>query len=251
MAEESAVPDWLLERLAAGELPVAEATRLRARLEAEGGLARLQALEASNREILDAHPPALVTAEVQRRARRTERAPVRVRAFFSVAALGVAGLAVVFALGRGPRTGGMTGSTSEPEVTTTRGLQPHLQLYRKQGDTVERLKDGASARAGDLVQIAYVAAGRRYGVIASVDARGEVTLHLPEAAGPAARLQPAQAVALPGAFELDASPGFERFVLVTSDDPFTTADVAAALRPGGPPLPPKVTMFALTLTKTR
>jgi anti-sigma factor RsiW len=249
MADDRELPDWLLERLAAGELPAPEAARLRARLEAEGGLARLSALEASSREILAAHPPAAVAAEVQRRARRSEPAPARRLIFPSALALGVTGLAVLFATGVISRQ--RAGTQLDVEETTARGLQPHLQLYRKQGQAVERLKDGASARAGDLVQIAYLAAGRRFGVIASVDAGGGVTLHLPERAGPAARLQSGKAVALPGAFELDASPGFERFVFVTGDEPFGTAEVLPALRPGGPPLPPKLTAFALTLTKAR
>ena len=246
MAEDRPVPDWLLERLAAGELPATEAARLRARLEAEGGLARLHALEVSNQEILDAHPPAAVATEVRRRAQR--RTPVRRTVLMSTLALGVAGLAVVFALARGPRPGDRAGDLEE---TTARGLQPHLHVYRKQGQGIERLKDGARVRGGDLLQIAYVAAGRRFGVVASVDAGGAVTLHLPEAAGPAVRLGSGQAVALTGAFELDANPGFERFVFVTADQPFDTAEVVASLRPGGPPLPTGRTVFALTVIKDR
>jgi hypothetical protein len=261
MADDRPVPDWLLERLAAGELPASEAARLRARLEAKGELGRLQALESSNREILAAHPPASVAVEVQRRAQRHAQTgvernrggkPVWRRAAFPGLALCAAGLAVVFALERGPRPGvvELPGSLADPEVTRTRGLQPHLAVYRKRGEQVDRLKDGASARAGELLQIAYVAAGRRHGVIASVDARGMVTLHLPEAPGPAARLQSGKEIALAGAFELDATPGFERFVFVTSDDSFDTAEVAAWLRKGGPPLPAGRSVFALTLAKS-
>ena len=255
MADDRTVPDWLLERLAAGELPASEAAKLRARLEEMGEPARLQALEASNREILAAHPPPSVAAEVQRRVRvRVERKPAWRTAVFSGLALGAAGLAVLFALVRGPRPSGtveVPGSTlSEPEVTRERGLQAHLAVYRKKGQQVDRLKDGASARGGDLLQIAYVAAGRHYGVIASVDAREVVTLHLPEAAGTAVRLQSGKEMALPGAFELDASPGFERFVFVTSDDPFDTAAVVVSLRRNGPPLPARLSVFALTLLKS-
>jgi hypothetical protein len=56
-------------------------------------------------------------------------------------------------------------------------------------------------------------------------------------------------VALPVAFELDATPGFERFVFVTSDAPFDTAPVVAALRRDGPPLPPDLTLSSLTVYK--
>ena len=42
-------------------------------------------------------------------------------------------------------------------------------------------------RKGDTLQLGYVAAGKRFGVIASIDARGTVTLHLPETPGPGGR----------------------------------------------------------------
>ena len=255
MADERPVPDWLLERLVRGELPDAEASRVRARLEARGETARLDALELSDREILATHPPALVAAEVHRRAQAAERARRTMRwttPVFSAVALGAAGLAVVFAMGRSPSqvSSGLGGALSDdPEVTTSKGLAPHLALYRKQDKRADRLSDGATVRPGDLLQVAYVAAGRRYGMIASIDARDAVTLHLPERAGAAVRLQAGKEVALPHAFELDASPGFERFVFVTSDAPFDTASALSALRRDGPPPPPALTVVAFTVYK--
>ena len=64
------VPDWLLERLARGELSPERAAEVRRRLEAEGeaGVERLAALERSDQEILAAHPPAVVAVEIRRRA---------------------------------------------------------------------------------------------------------------------------------------------------------------------------------------
>ena len=104
MGDDRPVPEWLLERLARNELPAAEASRLRARLEARGEGGRLQAIERSDREILDAHPPAVVAAEVRRRAGMHRRGGSTWRStVFSGLALGAAGLAVVFAMGRSPR----------------------------------------------------------------------------------------------------------------------------------------------------
>ena len=62
------VPDWLLERLAAGELPEEQALGLRARLDAQGEDERLAALVTSNAEILAALPVARVVPEIERRA---------------------------------------------------------------------------------------------------------------------------------------------------------------------------------------
>jgi len=60
-----------------------------------------------------------------------------------------------------------------------KGLEPTLLLFRKTPEGSEPLKDGAAARAGDLIRIGYRAAGQRWGVIVSVDGRGVVTRHLP------------------------------------------------------------------------
>src|SRR5690606_38403272 len=63
------IPDWLLERLAAGDMPQAEAEALRRRLaEEEGGLERLEAILRSNERILSDHPPARVAAAIRQRA---------------------------------------------------------------------------------------------------------------------------------------------------------------------------------------
>jgi len=61
------VPDWLLERLSAGELAHAQATELRQRLRAQGEEYRLSALSASDAEILSALPPGRIVPEIERR----------------------------------------------------------------------------------------------------------------------------------------------------------------------------------------
>lgn len=178
----------------------------------------LQALRESNDEILAAHPPAAVAAEVKRRLRATEarlRSPSRVRWLVAAAsALGAAVLVVSVGARRGPADDGVR----------LKGLAPHLVVYRD-GATPERLADRAPARPHDVVQLGYVAAGRRYGAIVSLDGRGEVTLHL----APQALAETGE-VRLPSAFELDDAPAFERFVFVTGDEPFDEADVLGAAR---------------------
>jgi hypothetical protein len=105
-------------------------------------------------------------------------------------------------------------------------------------------------RAGDLLQLAYVAAGQRFGVVASVDGRGAVTLHLPEAAGPAAVLDERGETALPHAFELDDTPGVERFVFVTSGAPFEAGAIVAHLEGKAPRLPAGLSLRSVELEKS-
>ncbi len=76
----------------------------------------------------------------------------------------------------------------------------HLVLYRQTATAAERLRDGASARAGDTLQVAYVAGPRDYGAIVSVDGRTSTTVHFSDV------LSHKGEVALPQAYTLDDAP---------------------------------------------
>ena len=121
-------------------------------------------------------------------------------------------------------------------------------LYRKIAAGVERLGAAARVHPGDIVQVRYIAAGRSYGVVASCDAGGAVTLHLPEAPGQAVALVKDGERALAHAYEFDNSPGFERFVFVTADVPFDTDLVVRNLKQGAA-LPQSFTSWSITLQK--
>lgn len=250
------VPDWLVERLAAGELPEARANELRARLRAHGEEHRLSALAASNAEILAALPPERALPEIRRRADRRQRnapRPARVWWALSMVTAGAAAFAMIFAVREhgGSRSPGSTWEAETAENISFKGdLKPVLRIYRKSAAGAEALRPGAKVHQGDTLQIRYVAAGRRFGIIASIDARGAVTLHLPEAPGKAVALERDGERALPHAYELDDSPGFERFVFVTADTPFESTDVVRALE-SGDALPAALSSFDLSLRKEK
>lgn len=227
------VSDWKLERLARGELSADEAKKVRAALEAAGELGRLEALARSNDEILAQHPPANVAREVKRRLARAEVKKAPARLWVGLALPLAAAAALVLVLRPASRTGDDLGD----ETIYTKGLKPELRVYRKSGAQAEALKPRAKVRKGDMLHLRYIAAGQRYGVIASIDARGTVNLHLPEVPGKAASLAPSGERALAHSYELDDSPGFETFVFVTSDQPFDTEAAVSALR-GTPPSGP-------------
>jgi hypothetical protein len=218
MAQQPRVPDWLLERVALDEIPPGQADELARRMAADPtAQGRLEALRASNQEILAALPPAQVTAEVERRRRvaaAAASAPPRPRAWLAGAGA-LAAAAAVLAMVLLPRDHG-----SSPEVVPlgedrAKG-DPHLVIHRKRGDEVQRLERDAAARSGDLLQIAYVAAGHAHGVILSIDGAGAVTLHHPTAPDGITALSSKGVVDLAHAYELDDAPGFERFFFVTS-----------------------------------
>jgi hypothetical protein len=226
MAGQLKVPDWLLERLNAGDLPPKRAEALLARLRANGEEQRLFRLAESDAEILAALPASQVAREVERRAATAtplSRRRLRPAWALSTVAVFAASIAVFVAV-----------LHEGDEDTRIKGDEHHpaLHIYRKTKTGSEAIGPNAAVGKGDTLQIRYLAAGKPYGVIASIDGRGTVTLHLPESPGQAAALSREGERALAHAYELDDSPKFERFVFVTSDAPFDTEEVVRSLRSG-------------------
>jgi hypothetical protein len=243
MANQRKVPDWLLERMQAGELSATRADTVRARLRADGDEYRLSKLAESDAEILAALPPVQVAREIERRRAATPPTPVgRMRPLWALptAVACAASIAILVAVFHGPG-----------EDVRIKGDEHHpsLRIYRQSKAGPEQLAPNAEVNKGDNLQIRYLAAGKRFGVIASVDGRGTVTLHLPESPGQAAALAREGERALPHAYELDDSPRFERFVFVTADTPFTTEAVTRSLRTGVP-LPAPLASFEVALRKS-
>ena len=141
--------------------------------------------------------------------------------------------------------------TSEAPATRIKGgeQEPRLLVFRKLASGAERLGDGALARNGDLVQLAYRSGGLQYGAILSVDGRGTVTQHLPTTGTRAVPL--AAQDTLDVAYELDDAPRWERFYLVAADRRFGLAAVKTKLAAGDVALGDDVRLFRFTVKKPR
>ena len=228
--KKNSVPDILIEQLLLGELPEARARELRADPLVR---ARMEELSASNREILERYPPEVMGKRIGWRLEKGELpagyspAIPGLRRRWLLRLVPAAALAVLLVavgvVALAPWREGI-------EVTRVKGARPHLVVYRKTGAGAEALAAGIGVRAGDVLQIGYVAAARKYGVIFSIDGRGVLTLHFP--AGPAASslLEREGETMLDYGYQLDDAPGFERFFLVTSDRVPPIAEVLAAGR---------------------
>ena len=251
------ISDYLLERFVAGDLPAARSEALQRRLETDAnGRERLEGLVAANAEILRTYQPAVVAEEIRRRlvtATAGKAGPssvpgTRWRWSLGVPMTLVAAAALVLVVRGTGRDGAWrpnpgVASSGDPMRDRLKGLRPGLRVYRKAPGRIERLQDGAATRAGDELQLAYVAAGHKFGAVVSADGAGQVTFHLPAVAGPAVRLRTDGETALPSAYELDAAPGFERFVLVVSDEPFDASSLAEVAREQGVLPAGKVAVF--------
>jgi len=229
------VPDLILEQYRLRELPPADAARVERLLASDAALRRrLDGLEHSDAEIARQYPARWLAARIAGTPSREHR---RVRWPLP---LGVAAAAIVLilAMPRAWPAQPRSGNAAAADGDRIKGLAPSLTVYRRTTSGSETLADGSVARTGDLLRIGYVAAGRGYGVILSIDGRGVVTRHLPPDGDRAAPLGRGGATLLDTSYELDDAPGWERFYFVTGDTPFAVAAVldaarnAAAAHPG-------------------
>lgn len=124
--------------------------------------------------------------------------------------------------------GNHTTASVHGETTRLKGLQPTLALFRRTPGGAEPLRPGAAVKPGDVLRIGYRAAGRSFGAIFSVDGHGNVTRHWPLTGDRAARLAGGETL-LPGAFELDDAPAYERFYLLVSEHEFDLKPLLASL----------------------
>jgi hypothetical protein len=263
------VPDWLLERLALGELDAETAADVRRRLAAEGRSVdeMMAAVATSNREILAELPASQAAAEIRQRAARTAARPARRRTVLWGLPLALAGgLALTHMMLRpAHHDEGVVSSTESPEIIIEKGAghgpkPPRLYVYRHRDGGYQQLGDGSHASRGDLVQLAYGSHDGGYGVLLSIDGRGKVTVHWPERdSGAAPALDASGEIRLPSSYELDDAPAFERFFLVRATAPFpvaTAIEAARALaaqpsaRKQSLALPPGFEQISLALDKT-
>jgi hypothetical protein len=221
------LPDWLVERAALDEVSPASRDRID-RADPRELAERIAALREDNAAELLRYPPGPAIAQIEARARAAirKRGERRRQRMLAIAAGTIAMLLVVlFALRRE--------SSVEPTAAPGEGSErvkgpSRLLAFRQLGDRVEQLDDNALVQAGDLIQLRYNAGGRTYGVIASLDGAGVVTLHYPlhDDAPPEATAVSAETTALPRSYRLDDAPSFERFFFITANAPI---DVQASL----------------------
>lgn len=216
-----------LERIALGEAPGSGSERERA---------DLQALANSNREILQALPVEEVVREVERRRRVAGiKGPLAHRRLgWALAAWALAAAVFMFFLMQDDSTSKEVVAThqgdpyQEPGEIRSKG-DPRLLVHLQTADGPVELSDQSEAAAGDLLQLSYLAAQKRFGVVLSVDGRGAITQHFPEAGSRSAALQREGKAALPSSYELDDAPEFERFYFVSAQTSFEVELVRLAI----------------------
>lgn len=249
------VPDLLLERHLLGEVTYAEAEQVERLAASDPAVrARLTALRRDDDAWAMSPTQARLIQAVQARS-RTPLAPPR-RPFVRWAMpVGAAAVVVTAALAISLRSTAPTpvGNAAD-DGDRIKGIGASLAIYRRTDAGSEQLADGASAHEGDVVRIGYRVAKGGYGVILSIDGRGQVTLHLPASDGRAVALDTGGQVLLDRAFELDDAPVAERFHFIAGSAPFAISPIIDAVRAAGaaavvPGLDPSLDHATLELRK--
>ncbi len=221
------LPDWLVERVALDEVPPASAARLAG---ANDELAaRVAALRDANADELAKYPAAPAIDQIRARV-RADAATRRRRRL--AALVGVIGTACVLLVA----VRVINRDASIPDVPTVvdagseraKGFA-RVIAYRKAGDHPELLDEDSLVKPGDVLQLRYKPAKAKYGVIASIDGAGEVTLHFPATEKGSAALAKTTTT-LPESYALDDAPTFERFFIVTCDEPIDVVRTLNTLR---------------------
>jgi hypothetical protein len=221
------VPDLFLERYLLGELPEDERGRIEQLLELDPDLrGRLDALKGSEAERARRYPAPDMADRIRGRLRaavaaeNAQGSERRARGWLVPA---VAAATVVLAVGLS-----MFRPPAPSDDIRLKGGDAELVVFRKTPSGSERLEPGAPALPGDLIRVGYRPAGRSFGTIVSTDGHGTVTLHLPRSGRRAVPLPAEGTVLLDFSYELDDAPRWERFYLVTGDEPFELEPVRRA-----------------------
>jgi hypothetical protein len=111
-----------------------------------------------------------------------------------------------------------------------------------------RLQTGDVVSPGARIRFEVEGTRRGYVAIVGIDGSGATTVYYPFGANIPATFDPAVDRLLPGAIQLDATPGEEKFFAVFSKLPFVVDDTLPAIRGAGG-LPEGVTSSEVVLHK--
>jgi hypothetical protein len=216
---ERAFTDLELERLLADDLPAARVAEIEAKSTA-ADRARLAELRAEQAAFLGSVD---VAAEVRGIGKKlgaiTVRTPPPRRVWWRWVLSGGALAAAVAALLLFIRR---EKPVDEPDLQI-KGNAISLVIHTP----TRQLATGDKVLAGERIRFELVAPTKGYVVIVGVDGSGKSTVYHPYGGSEAAPFDPAAAI-LPGAIQLDATPGDEMFYAYYSEEPFAVQSVLPA-----------------------
>lgn len=222
--------DFLLEKLKLNELSPSQRASINQSMSREEQLKAIETLKKSDQEIFNQYSTESIVKNIENqldlssprgKTLKTPRKYSWLRGWSVGAAIAAACLVTLVVLV--PRM------NYKSDEILIKGLDPQLKVYVKQADSFRSLQTDEKVDAGETIQLRYIAADKRFGVIFSLDGRGTITQHFPSNGNAAAELKKSGEIALDHAYKLDDAPSFERFFFVTSEKVFNVELVKTAL----------------------
>ncbi|WP_257461704.1 DUF4384 domain-containing protein [Archangium lipolyticum] len=236
------VQDAVLEMYLASALEPEARARVEEELaSSEADRERLAELRADSAAFLLRQPPAAFAARVEPEPRKERR---RRWGVLLGAALATSAVAVFGGVLLRPVV-----ETPEPEYTAKGSLV--LGVYRNQAGRGVPVGPGETLGEGESIQFEVKAGASGYVAVLSRDGAGRVTVYYPYGGDAAVAYTPGQTL-LPGAIELDGTPGTEALYALFSPEPFALGAAVKALESGAPlepALPGSVRVARALLTK--
>lgn len=239
MAERK-LTDLELERHLAGDLPearFAEAT--------DADRARLGELRAEAEVFLRSVD---VDMEVKRIHQRVERMTPEKRSwlrwFIPASALAAAAAVLLVVIRRDNDEGGIG---RDPDDIRLKGDDISLVVHKRTTDGTQRLSSGDAVYPGDQIRFELHAGKPGYVALIGIDGSGRPQVYHP-AGGSRPTTFDGKTFLLPGAIELDATPGDEKFFALYAEREFSFDIVLPALATNGP-LPSGISKAEVVLSK--
>ena len=213
------IPELSFEQILLDELPEEDKQEI---LNRQGTSEKIKELESSNKAILISYPPSALADKIEKRLnkKKTTFFKFAPKLLTAAAALAIAAVAIL-----DPTLPGNQSPAISNEGINLKGT-PKLEIYKAGYDygrpDAYKLETGSKLSQGDNIQISYIAAGRKYGVIFSIDGNGYVQLHHPNSEFSQPVLQTSKRTNLPYSIILDDAPYFEKYFFITSTQNFST-----------------------------
>jgi hypothetical protein len=237
MAERT-FTDLELERLLANDLPPSRAAEIESKATA-ADRARLEELRAEHAAFLATVDVDAEVRAIGKRMATIEPVPAPRRWWRWLAAggtLAAAAATLVLVLRRGERP------ADDPDLQI-KGDGVSLVVHTP----TRRLANGDTVLSGERIRFEVLATRRGYVTIVGVDGTGKPSVYVPFGGAAAIELDPAASSILPGAIQLDTTPGDETFFAFFSERPFAIETVMPAVK--GASLPEGVSSSQIVLRK--
>ena len=258
-----AIPDIFFEEYAAGELPESKRKAVESHPDFED---KIKKIKNSNREILSKYPSDKMAEIIQERIRKEEtdnniyqfhlkQKDKKLNKLFPMAGAAVLFLALgitLLVLLAGPEDNDIEAAVPY----RIKGGSFSLRIYRQTNGGSEILSKNDTVSEGDRLQAGYISQDYDYGIIASVDGNGNISLHFPAESWYSTKIEKGEQKYLPYSYILDDAPSFERFFFFVSDTPIDVNSILALMensikkaKKGSVPVPESVDYLSILLNK--